>query len=77
MVEQRTKVNVELPTELLTNFRKAAKEHELTVSALIRLLMKEYLKKKNVLIVAISTSGMKEYHFFRTLLVLVDVVCAM
>lgn len=46
MIEQRTKVNVELPTELLTNFRKAAKERELTVSALIRLLMKEYLKKE-------------------------------
>ena len=41
---QKTKVNIEVPTDLLTNFRKAAKDRELTVSALIRLLMKEYLK---------------------------------
>ena len=41
---QKTKVNIEVPTELLASFRAAAKERELTVSALIRLLMKEYLK---------------------------------
>lgn len=41
----KTKVNIEVPTELLINFKKAAKERELTVSALIRLLMKEYLKE--------------------------------
>lgn len=41
---QKTKVNIEVPTELLANFKEAAKERELTVSALIRLLMKDYLK---------------------------------
>ena len=46
MNEQRTKINIEVPVELLVSFRKVAKERELTVSALIRLLMKEYLKKE-------------------------------
>ena len=46
MIEQtsKTKVNIEVPTDLLDKFKSAAKDRELTVSALIRLLMKEYLK---------------------------------
>ena len=46
MTEQmsKTKVNIAVPTDLLEKFKSAAKERELTVSALIRLLMKEYLK---------------------------------
>ena len=44
MQEQKTKVNIEMPTELLAKFKIKAKERELTVSALIRLLIKQFLK---------------------------------
>lgn len=43
--QDRVKVNIEMPSELLTEFRQKAKEQELTVSALIRLLIKKYLKE--------------------------------
>jgi len=45
--EERTKVNIEMPTELLEQFRAKAKEQELTVSAMIRLLIKKYLKEED------------------------------
>lgn len=44
MQEQKTKVNIEMPTELLNKLKIKAKERELTVSALIRLLIKQFLK---------------------------------
>lgn len=43
--ESKTKVNIEMPTEMLEEFRAKAKEQELTVSGLIRLLIKKYLKE--------------------------------
>ena len=44
--EERTKVNIEMPTKLLEQLRIKAKEQELTVSAMIRLLIKKYLKEE-------------------------------
>lgn len=44
--EERTKVNIEMPTKLLEQLRTKAKEQELTVSAMIRLLIKKYLKEE-------------------------------
>lgn len=45
--EEKTKINIELPTDLLLKCKALAKKEELTISGLVRLLLKKYVEEQN------------------------------